>query len=213
MSTSSKPTLAVVLGLAIAGALDDVRVALPARVVSYDRAKQRASVQPLVKDGYFDSSGVRQVASLPILTDVPVMFQGSGDYWQTFPLSPGDTVMLVFASSSIDRWKSSGGEVDPADDRHHSLGDAVVWAGVRDFAHPIAGVPDAAMVINVPTELRLGAPDASELVAWQSALTALKTVFEDWTPVATDGGAALKVALTTLISGGWPKGATKIKAK
>ncbi len=35
-------------------------------------------------------------------------------------------------------------------------------------------------------------------------ITALKDVFSSWTPVASDGGAALKVLLTSLLGSGWP---------
>lgn len=43
-------------------------------------------------------------------------------------------------------------------------------------------------------------------------LQALKSAIQGWTPVANDGGAALKTALTTLFAN-WPVGTTKLKGE
>ena len=97
---SNKPSLAEVLDLALRGALGRVRVAMPGRVTSYSHTTQRASVQPLIQDRY--ARGGEIIAeSLPELDDVPVEFEGAGGFHSTFPLAKGDTLMLVFYSSSI----------------------------------------------------------------------------------------------------------------
>jgi len=161
------PTFHKVLMLAVQGALKNVRVALPGVVVAYDKRKQRADVQPLINDRFEDETGEIKPARIPVCTDVPVMFQGAGEYSETFPISKGDTVLLVFCSSATARWKVKGGETDPADDRHHALSDAVAYAGVRDFAHALEDVPDDAWVITVPDgdEIRLGSSSASDQAA------------------------------------------------
>lgn len=46
-----------------------------------------------------------------------------------------------------------------------------------------------------------------------SDMQQLADVFSNWTPVANDGGAALKSLLTTLIGTGWPRGTSKLKAE
>lgn len=56
----------------------------------------------------------------------------------------------------------------------------------------------------------LGGADATEAVAFHSAIEALKEVLDAWVPVAMDGGAALKTLLTALIESGWPRGSTKV---
>jgi len=203
------PSLARVLDLAIRGILDDVRVSLPGRVVSYDKATQRADVQPLIKDGYPGEDGTRKTESLPVVPDVPVAFPGAGGYHETFPISKGDTVLLVFCSSSIARWKASGttGEIDPGDDRHHAIPDAIAYAGVR--ASSIAGVPDGAWVITVPSgkQLRLGSASANQSAimgeAFLSALSTLTTAIKDGLIAAGNtsvGGAAIGVAFQTAIT-------------
>lgn len=132
---TATPSLPEAVRRRVACHLRELRVALPGRVESYDEATGRATVQPLVKDGYFDELGERQVDRLPAVADVPIVFQGAGDYQVDFPIAVGDEVLLVFSSSSIDRWLATGGEVDPGDDRRHALSDAVAIPGLRSRAY------------------------------------------------------------------------------
>lgn len=135
------PTLAEVLGAALDASARGLRVALPARVESYDPATQQVSAQPLVLEGFVGEDGERATERLPVINGVPVVFPGAGGFRVTFPVAVGDTVLLVFSSSSIDRWLALGGEVDPQDDRRHSINDAVAIPGLRDFAHSLASTP------------------------------------------------------------------------
>ena len=98
-----------------------LRVALPARVISYDSAKHTVDVQPLLKE-VVDQSAAKPVAvSLPVVFNVPVMHPSGGGFRLLFPLETGDQVLLVFADRSLDRWKSAGAEVDPQDLRRHKI--------------------------------------------------------------------------------------------
>ncbi len=178
---SQRPSLtAVVLG-AISRAMSGIRVALPGRVESYDPTTQRASVKPLIQDGYYDEAGERQTDPLPIVTDVPVAFQGSGTAFQSFPVSVGDTVLLVFCSSSIDKWLVQGGEVDPEDDRRHHLSDAVAIPGFR--SGPFVTDP-AAWVISADL-LKLGSKDANDPVIRKSDLAGFISTYNGHTHVET----------------------------
>ena len=74
--------------------LDNLRVSMPCEIVSFDAAKQTATVQPLVKEyvrGKWES--------LPQLLDVPCFFPRAGGYCLTFPVKPGDEVQIVFNDS------------------------------------------------------------------------------------------------------------------
>ena len=128
----STPLFAEVLTALVDSRINGIRVALPASVQSYDPTTQRADVQPLIQDGYYDSTNTRIVERLPVITDVPIVFPGSGGFRVTFPVAAGDVVLLVFSSSSLDRWlASSGAEVDPVDDRRHHISDAIAIPGLR----------------------------------------------------------------------------------
>jgi len=153
MSETSTPSLADVLRGTISDELSGVHVAIPGRVTAYSASRARASVQPLIRRGYTDEAGERQSERLPVVVDVPVVFPGSGPYSLKFPIGVGDTVLLVFASASLDKWLAIGGEVDPVDDRRHSLSDAIAIPGLR--ARPHSADPAHAIEFTA-TEIRVG---------------------------------------------------------
>ncbi len=166
MSTTQKPTLASVLNSATSSRLKGVRVSLPARVESYNEAKRTISAQPLVHDGYIDETGKRQVSRLPVVTNVPVVFPGSGGARFRFPITKGDTVLLLFSSSSLEQFLQRGGEVDPKTDHRHSLTDAIAIPGLQPPAGAaIDGASDADTMIEITVggEIHAGGSDALAL--------------------------------------------------
>jgi phage baseplate assembly protein V len=65
------------------------------------------------------------------------------------------------------------------------------------------------IIVTTSGEIRLGSAAATLPVALYRDLASLKAIFNGWTPVANDGGAALKTKLAD-----WhPAGATKVKAE
>lgn len=165
------PSLAAVLRGALDARLADVRVSLPGIVRSYDAGTQRADVQPAIRDGYLDEAGDRQTEDLPIVAEVPVVFPGAGSASITWPLAAGDEVLLVFSSSSLDRWLSRGGVVDPEDDRRHDLTDAVAIPGLRHGALPGAAI--GAGVVVRSADIQLGSSAAADPVIRKSDLDAV----------------------------------------
>ncbi len=122
---SRSPTLAEILNALRDGIMRDARVSLPGRVESFDAESNTADVQPMVKETVENDDGTTSQVSLPILTGVPIMFPSGGGLRITFPIAKGDTVLLVFADRSIDAFLAQGAESSPADQRRHSLSDAV----------------------------------------------------------------------------------------
>jgi hypothetical protein len=119
----------------------------------------------------------------------------------TFPLRAGDPGWLTFADRSIDAWKSQGGPQLPPDARRHSWADAVFIPGVRSFSAPIQSADPAAIALGQDGQTPDFAATANRVLA---QFQALADVFSAWVPSPGDGGGALKSALTSLISGGWP---------
>lgn len=138
--------LATLLNTAVRGGLEGVFVALPGKVVAYDKNTQRADVQPLIQRGYRGEDQKRAVKRLPVANDVPVMFLGGADGRITVPVKKGTRVLLIMCSSSIARWKSSDDEVDPGDDRRHALADAIAIVGLH--AKPPTSAPTDAIVLH-----------------------------------------------------------------
>jgi hypothetical protein len=77
----------------VQGMLAGVHTCMPGEIVSYDYTKQKASVKPLLKRAYVDGTYM----PYPVINDVPVIFPRSGGASLTFPVTVGDTVMLVFS--------------------------------------------------------------------------------------------------------------------
>jgi hypothetical protein len=165
------PELAELLDLAIERGLLRVNTWLPGRIDSYDATKQTATVVPELTLRAPAQDGSEGAINPPKLVDVPVVFPGANGFRITFPVAAGDRVMLMFAQRSLDEWKTTAGLQDPADERHHSLSDAVAMVGLHDFVSVWTGVPSdrltlgkdgGAQVAVGPALVELGYPSASQ---------------------------------------------------
>lgn len=169
---------------------------LPGRVESYDQASHTADVQPLSANVYEGEDGERVAERLPVHPSVPVVFPSGGGYRLVFPISAGDTVMLVYASRSMSEilTSSSGEEVVPADARRNHLSDPVAIPGFR--VAPLKYVPTNVMsigsddndaVIDIDTsatEIRAGKNATEHTLladAWKSAF---ETILGDLSSLA-----------------------------
>jgi hypothetical protein len=213
---SRTPLFAEAIKSIIEARLKHVHTALPGRVEKYDAAKQLVNVQPLIQVKYRAEDGTEILESLPIVVNVPVAFPGANGFRVTFPIVQGDTVLLVFSESSLDRWLSQGGLVDPVDHvARHELTDAIAIPGLRDFAHALASAPtdratfghDTGMQIHIDeSTISLGGDDASEGVGLgatiKTYLDGLKsyidnTLFTTGMTVIGGGGGVAKAAGTS----------------
>lgn len=202
----------------------DIRVSLPGRIERYDASKQLADVKPMVRRRLRGDDG-DELIDMPVITNVPIEFPGCGDWFISWPIAPGNTVRLTFADFSIDAWISHGGITDAPDGRLHHLSDATAYPGLRAQPDSIADVHASNMVLGKrggpqihikDSEIHLGQETATEFVALaaktESLFTSLSSAINGWTPVANDGGAALKAALAGWIGSSKSVAATKVKA-
>jgi len=123
----------------IDNSLMDLHVSLPAKVVKYDYATQKADVQPLIKKRYRDGT----VKSFPTITSVPVCFPRVNNSYVYMPLKKGDKVLVIISDYSLDNYLFGGQEIDPMDLRSHHLSDAFCVLGGYDFHNPIADLANA----------------------------------------------------------------------
>lgn len=149
-SDTQNPSIETFVAQMLEQRIADLHTALPARIVRYDAQKQQADVEPYIQRKYLNG----QVVTLPVISNVPVVHPRSGDSIIHVPVKVDDTVLLVFAERSVDRWLDSGGVTDPGDPRKHSLSDAFAIPGGYSFnkALPVAD-PDA---ITLAGTVRLG---------------------------------------------------------
>ena len=105
-----------------------LHTAMPARIVSYDETRRRATIQPL----HMTKEVGRPPRELPIVQNVPVLAQrfrvNGGEPQEYVPVyEPGDIVFVAFSERALDSVLAGGGRpVLPDSTRHHSLNDAVI---------------------------------------------------------------------------------------
>ncbi|MBL4769530.1 MAG: hypothetical protein JKY94_17790 [Rhodobacteraceae bacterium] len=110
------------------------RTAIPATVEAFDVETQLVTVRPAIRQ-VITLDDERSFRDLPVIVRAPVAIPRTrnGGYALTFPILPGDEVLLVFADRSIDNWVASGGDQNPVEpnvSRTHDLADAMVIPGL-----------------------------------------------------------------------------------
>lgn len=133
------PSLAQLIRAAVEKRTADLRVSLPATVVSFDVATQLARVRPDIFEIKETVDGDTQPYQLPDISNVPCVIPSSGHYALTLPVSAGDKCLLVFADRSLDDWITHARAADPEDERRHALSDAIAILGIRSKATALSG--------------------------------------------------------------------------
>lgn len=197
---SAKPTLVSAMRAAMRGQVAAVETALPGVVTGYDRAAQTCSVEVAVPLGRVGADGVVAHEAPPPLSGVPVVFPGGLSY----DLAAGDSVLLLFASRSLDEWRTTGARgAPPLDGRRHDLTDAIAIPGLRHAGAAIGstGYAAGAWVVE-QTDIRLGSSAAASAVVLAPLLSGLDTVLEALADWADDiGGDPVKLAALTAAIG------------
>ncbi|MCC2903929.1 phage baseplate protein [Klebsiella pneumoniae] len=123
---------------------EQLRVALPGIIQSFDPDAATAVVQPAIRYIERDNDGNKSTKDYPLLVDVPVVFPRGGGCTLTFPVKEGDECLVIFADRCIDFWWQSGGVQEPVDGRMHDLSDAFCIVGPQSQAKKISGISTTA---------------------------------------------------------------------
>lgn len=134
MATPSDLPLAELLRTALDSRLLDLHTAMPGTIVSYDASTQTATVQPGIRRSLDDT-----LETLPSIPNVPIAWPAGGGMGLKFPLSVGDSVMLVFSEASFSTWRTSGQVSDPSDESRHSLSYPLAFPFARAGLDPLQG--------------------------------------------------------------------------
>jgi phage baseplate assembly protein gpV len=152
---SDKIEMNDLLSMAVNNRLEGLYVTLPAKVVSYDNATQKAVVQPLIKhrdrDGDNNTLGL---VDMPVISGVLVIQPATPEGCVFFPIKAGWNVLLHFCSKSIDNYLDGSGEspVDPQDYRLHQYSDCFATIGMSTFSNALGSDPsDFVIRFNVGT--------------------------------------------------------------
>lgn len=102
---------------------------LPVKVVSYDRVKNTAIVQPLIKIIMTASTHSRGQ-----IGPIPVFAAGAGSFVMNFPVKEGDLGWILANDRDISAFEESLVEVEPPTMRTHSFNDSVLFPdAIRNF--------------------------------------------------------------------------------
>lgn len=116
---------------------------LPARVISYDRASNRAQVQPLIS--MLTTSG--EVVPRAQVASIPVLNIGGGGYILSFNILPGDLGWIKANDRDISLFMQTMKDEVPNTKRKHSFQDALFIPHVmKDYI--IAGEDAQAVVLQ-----------------------------------------------------------------
>lgn len=226
---SIEPTYVELFRRAVDARLAETFVSVPAEVVTYDRATQTATLQPMVKRLVPDADGILQEESFPQIKNVPVIFPRSKTHHAHFPLSPGDSIGIVFTDRSMASWRSTGLQSSPGDARVHALSTPYAIPGLYPLASPM---PTAAVTatpfegaangpkvfygdatVEIKSDLGIATPLANA-VKVDTFIATLDTLFRTWVPVPNDGGASLKTAfLAAFAAPPLTVGTTKVRGE
>ena len=138
------PSDSEVIRDAITARLGEVWTATIGRVQKYDAVTQTADILPVVRRAIQAGDGTIGHEELPVIPNVPVLQARAGGFFVNLPVDVGDTMLVVFTSSSFQMWRESGSVVDPGDLRRHSLSNAIAIPGVFPSTKPISPVDAAA---------------------------------------------------------------------
>ena len=108
-----------------------IKVCLPAKIISFDRANGVCSaalmVRPVSKAGLY--------LTLPDLVNIPVVFPEGGGYGLNLPLKPGDCGYIVFNDVDIAKFKETLSLSSCNTGRQHDFCDGVfIPAGLRQIS-------------------------------------------------------------------------------
>lgn len=118
---------------------NNLRVALPGIIQSFNRIEQTVTVQPVLREEIIKPDQSTQVVQLPLLLDVPIYMPRAGDCILTMPIKQGDECLVIFSDMCIDAWWTYGGIQNQIEKRRHDLSDAIALTGIWSQPNRING--------------------------------------------------------------------------
>ena len=139
------PSLASLLELHKKNTMAQINCHQVGEIVSFNPSTQTAEVQvkmTLVRNG--------EIMSYPLLIDCPCVVLCGSQGRVTFPISAGDSCLVLFNDRDIDNWYSGGQSMPPRTDRNHAFSDAIALVGIHNKQNQISDY------LNNGTELKYG---------------------------------------------------------
>ncbi len=175
------------------GRAQDVHVAIPGTIVSWDHTKQTATVQPMVRKPLTSADNILCYETPPQIPNVPVMCMRGGGFFVSVPLNAGDGVLLVFSEQSYSEWRSSGQISSPKDVRRHGTGYPYAIPGIAPDNQALTSVASNALVV--------GLDNSDQQIEIDSIFIKLGRGATDFVAMAAKVNNNLSAIQTTLLTG------------
>lgn len=160
------------------------------QIVSFNPAKQTSTVE-IMMNRIVGSKTVQY----PLLVQCPTYVMQGGGGRITFPITPGDSCLVLFNDRSIDTWSIANTKDVPPTARLHSMSDGLVIVGFRPEANPLQNYN----LTDSEWEYSGGKILVGDKLALRNQLQSLKTVMD-----------LMITAMTTLNTKTGPSAATQI---
>lgn len=128
----SQPNLASLLELFKGNLMMQLNCHQVGEIVSFDPSTQTAEVQ--IKMMKTQNGELKDYA---ILLDCPCIVLGGGKGRVTFPITAGDSCLVLFNDRDIDNWFASGQKMQPRTERMHNYSDAIALVGIHNRLNQI----------------------------------------------------------------------------
>lgn len=177
VSTTQDPDLGTLLGAMQLALLYQINCHQVGQIVSFDPAKQTAVVQLNVLRTVQDIAVVPPVfreVNYPLLLDVPCFIPAGGTGRLTFPITAGDSCLVLFNDRDIDQWFATGQTSAPNTARAHDFSDGMAIIGFRNKANALGNYNQTQTELRGPNSGRLTLDTKIRL---EGATTSLKNVF------------------------------------
>jgi hypothetical protein len=136
-----------------------IRTVIPGLMTAYEATTNTAVVQP----GPHAITATGEFIPMPPV-EAPVVFPVGGGFAITWPLLPGNRVLLLCADRDLTRWKQTGAVYKPASLRKHSVSDALVLPLDGPMPDPVTGSSATDLVIVGPAGVMLRITPAGTMV-------------------------------------------------
>lgn len=125
---------------ALDGLQGKIWTTIPGIVQSFDPVAITISVQPAIQGRTKSKDGVWSNNNLPLLVDVPVVWQGGGGYWHTYPIEKNDEAVIYLSARDFSAWWQQGGVQPVIDYRMHDLSDGFAIVGPQSQPRAIKNI-------------------------------------------------------------------------
>lgn len=191
---------------------------LRARAVDNEAEVQTSKGEVFVAE----TAGPKAVGPWPRFVRVPIVYPGGPSFGIRGPIDVGTTGLYIIADRCIDQWLNTGGPLDPAVAVKHDINDGFFvpscYSGANSPTIPTdvhrlgrddgsAGVEIAVLdkslrlftdgpnaTIDAATLIKIGELATEAITKAESLIAAIDGAWAAATPVANDGGAALKAS-------------------